>query len=383
MTTTKPLIDPTEVAKAVKVLMADGDVVEVRALKASFNGRYPATISGYFNDQAELVKSVGTLSTASGIYLTVNPVNPALLSRACNRLREAKQDPTTSDHDIARRRWLFIDCDATRPAGISASIAEKKDSGAMARVIRDYLVALGWPDPVLADSGNGWHLLFRIDEPADDDGLVKRFLEALSQRFSDDLTKVDTTVFNPARICKLYGTLAGKGDDTPERPHRLSRICTVPDSIEVVTTEQLTALAGESKPSNGEAKKNSVDAFGRFNLETFIDKHLDARKPTDYRGGKRWVLNKCPFNPDHSRGEACITERADGMLGGMCQHESCTWGWKELRAKFDPTYGKKTTTDTDDDETVMPSPIGIGALVAGHPTLAAPVISGLLRRGET
>jgi len=27
-------------------------------------------------------------------------------------------------------------------------------------------------------------------------------------------------VFNPARICKLYGTLSRKGDSTPERPHR-------------------------------------------------------------------------------------------------------------------------------------------------------------------
>ena len=30
--------------------------------------------------------------------------------------------------------------------------------------------------------------------------------------------------FNPARIWKLYGTLAAKGDPTPERPHRLSRL---------------------------------------------------------------------------------------------------------------------------------------------------------------
>ena len=38
----------------------------------------------------------------------------------------------------------------------------------------------------------------------------------------------------PARITKLYGTMTRKGDHTPERPHRRSRILEIPDELKVV-----------------------------------------------------------------------------------------------------------------------------------------------------
>ena len=38
--------------------------------------------------------------------------------------------------------------------------------------------------------------------------LVKDCLAVLSLFFSDDKVDIDTANFNPARVCKLYGTLA-------------------------------------------------------------------------------------------------------------------------------------------------------------------------------
>jgi hypothetical protein len=52
-----------------------------------------------------------------------------------------------------------------------------------ARQIRDALYAEGWPDPILADSGNGGHLLYRVDLPTNDGDFIKQFLEALALRF--------------------------------------------------------------------------------------------------------------------------------------------------------------------------------------------------------
>ncbi|MFO0892408.1 MAG: hypothetical protein U0790_25115 [Isosphaeraceae bacterium] len=74
---------------------------------------------------------------------------------------------------------------------------------------------LGWPEPILADSGNGWHLLYHVDLPADDKGLVAAVLKAVSARHSTELVKVDTTVGNASRICKLYGTLARRAKTPP------------------------------------------------------------------------------------------------------------------------------------------------------------------------
>ena len=67
-------------------------------------------------------------------------------------------------------------------------------------------------------------------------------------RFDGDGVKIDRSVHNPARIVRLYGTLAAKGDNTKERPHRLSKILKAPESLEVVSAEQLRALVDELKP---------------------------------------------------------------------------------------------------------------------------------------
>jgi hypothetical protein len=82
-------------------------------------------------------------------------------------------------------------------------------------------------------SGNGGHLLFRLpDLPVNEENqqFVKGTLEMLAARFNTSEVHVDTTCFNPARIWKLYGTTARKGDEVPAglnrdaRPHRMAYI---------------------------------------------------------------------------------------------------------------------------------------------------------------
>src|SRR5690606_37373092 len=104
--------------------------------------------------------------------------------------------------------------------------------------IREYLALQGWPDPAVANSGNGCHLIYRIDLPNDDESriLVGNVLHALDEMFSDDAINIDTTMGNAARINKLYGTLAAKGEDMPDRPHRWSGITEAPETLQVVPT---------------------------------------------------------------------------------------------------------------------------------------------------
>ncbi len=81
----------------------------------------------------------------------------------------------------------YIDLDANRPAGISATEDEKDAALKRAIQIREFLGERGWPDPILADSGNGAHLLYRLSklEVARAGELVKGSLKALSIKFSD------------------------------------------------------------------------------------------------------------------------------------------------------------------------------------------------------
>ena len=105
---------------AAELITESGSVHELRIPKA---GR-EKTISGYFDDPLKLAECAADLDSTgkyAGIYITLNPCNPALLARCCNRVRPYAET-TTSDHDIFKRRWLLIDCDPKRRAGISSQI---------------------------------------------------------------------------------------------------------------------------------------------------------------------------------------------------------------------------------------------------------------------
>lgn len=113
-----PLVDEALLAESLRVLIPAPQVTEVRALDAKMPGvQYPRTISGYFDEPSAMIGAVGTRTSAKGIYLIPNPVEPALMARAANRIRGVYKEPLTSDVDITARRWLLIDADAVRPAG--------------------------------------------------------------------------------------------------------------------------------------------------------------------------------------------------------------------------------------------------------------------------
>jgi hypothetical protein len=184
------------------------------------------TISGYFDDLHRAGIIAAEISgQVPAVYTTLNPVDPRLLSRSVNRVKCYVKD-TTSDKDIVGRCWLPIDFDPIRPAGISSSDQEHAAAIERATECRTWLRHIGFPDGILADSGNGAHILLPIDCPNDKDaaGLIDDCVKAINARFSDDAVVIDLSVFNAARIWKLYGTLVCKGDSTPERPHRMAKI---------------------------------------------------------------------------------------------------------------------------------------------------------------
>ncbi len=341
--TAKP--DIAQAERALRLLFDEGQVVELRAIGKNNSG-YPETFSGYFDDYKKLAAAAITANKNGNVYFTLNPVKPDLLARRCNRSVSIRgRDPSTADDNILRRQWLPIDLDAQRASGISASDLEHNLALEHAEEIRRHLVQnLGWAEPIYADSGNGAHLLFRIDLPADDDGLVKRVLAKLAERFDNDDVHVDTGVFNPARIWKLYGTVARKGDSTPDRPHRLSQLLYVPDEIERVSLEQLQELAGEQEQEKQPTPKpRTNNSSTRFSVGDFLSKHsVEVTTSGPYsnsNGAKhRWKLKTCPLCGE-SDGSAVALEFTDGRLGYQCHHNRCVnVTWSHFREHFEPRY---------------------------------------------
>jgi hypothetical protein len=210
------------VRKTLGLLFEPGDVVEMRLPDTRYK-----TVSGYYDDFDAFARDAARWDGEANVYLTANPVNPVLLARSPNKLTQYAKH-TTSDADILFRRWLLVDFDPRRPAGISSSETEHQAAIERAKDCARTLTREGWPRPILADSGNGAHLLWRINLPRDDDGLVKGVLAALALRWDDEVIAVDQTSFNPARIWKVYGTRACKGANVPDRPHRYAEVMYAP-----------------------------------------------------------------------------------------------------------------------------------------------------------
>src|SRR5690242_16192719 len=85
------LWDANEIRRALQTLTLPGQVIELRILNAKVNDAYRSSYqaSGYFNDPEALVKALRPLKGARGVYITLQPCDPALLARAHNRLRTA------------------------------------------------------------------------------------------------------------------------------------------------------------------------------------------------------------------------------------------------------------------------------------------------------
>lgn len=336
--------DLEDVRRLVSLLWREGDVFELRGL-VKVNGQQHVTF-GFFDDREAFARAAADRSGKdAGVYFTINPANPALLARAPkNKVRRAGVGDTTSDKDVLQRRALLVDVDAVRPAGISATDAEHTAAIALVRKIRDELAVEGWPAPLLGDSGNGGHLVYAVDLPIADGGLVERVLKALHKRFGCEadgvVLKVDTTVHNPARISKIYGTLTRKGEDTPERPHRLARILEAPEQLAVVSREQLEAFAPIATPTGSRAtsgpKATPPTRRATFDLMDWIAKHVPDAREREWASGRRWLIPVCPFNESHAPDKAFIVQFPSGAVEAKCQHESCFKSWEELRVKFEP-----------------------------------------------
>ena len=182
---------------------------------------------------------------------------------------------------------------------------------------------------ICADSGNGYHLLVAIQLGVKDGPLVASVLAALDERFSTEEAKIDRVNFNPARIFKVYGTVARKGEASEERPHRLARLLSIPDTVPVCACRELLETIAAAAPPVPERKKGKKAETADIEkiaakLEKFLaDGKVEHEPRRSYKDGFKWLLEKCPFNPEHVAPSIIVTVAESGAMGFRCSHNSC------------------------------------------------------------
>lgn len=350
-------IDKTEMMRALTAFFQPGDVFEIRVLEASTpEYRKPHIESGYFDFEHidKVFDALRHIQAYRGIYVTANPVDPDLLSRAVYRVRFPGRDATTADSDIMLRRWLLIDCDAKRKSGIPSSEEEHNAALAKAHEIRDGLSSLNWPLPIMTDSGNGAQLMYRVDVPTEDAGLIQSVIKEIALA-SSEAVDVDLTVFNPARIWRLPGTMNCKGDFTERRPHRMARIIDLPE-LTVVPTEKLQAII-QPQPEMPTAVPITSEYFNPhpFDLDTWIREHCPelVGKECQWKDGRKWIFDVCPFNANHTNKSAVLMQLANGAISFRCHHNGCSGhDWRALRELREPGYSEPRSILPDPDPDV-------------------------------
>lgn len=190
-------------------------------------------------------------------YTTLNPVSYTL-EKSC------KPMPFADANDIVDYLWLPLDFDPIRfeinsfgerqalsAAGLSASDEELRNAEQAVGFVSDTInLVCGVAPTVLALSGNGMHSMYRVEARGDipeTKSLVHSILKMLGKIYTETplretWVRVDTTVANPARIWKLYGSVANKGENTKERPWRTSKVLRISEEERALTRTDLAEI---------------------------------------------------------------------------------------------------------------------------------------------
>ena len=296
-------------------LLDDNNAVEVRVQDGV---RWK---SGYYDDLDALVRDIGHFNEdGCNVYTSLNtPTHYVVTNRILDKTKALR------DADIEQYTRLLIDLDPVR-AESPSSDDELDLAREAARRVHALMKGYGFSEPAWACSGNGIHLIYRVQIPKASEfyPLWKQTLQGLSNLIQVEGVDLDTSVGNPAQLCRAYGTINLKGAETcqgrQKRPFRKSEVW-VPTPYRNVPKSRLSMLSEaciQSTPVNSTNYSSSPNRFRR-----------DASKPRgagDYTtlDAVGWFtsmgLYRFPRNPDK---HAIICPWSSEHTGGG-QHDAAT-----------------------------------------------------------
>lgn len=308
-------------------MFSDNDLVEVRLI-----GDGPVR-AGVFSDAQALRSEVRRAWQDGNFYASLNRPR---WRRADNRLRVTRT--ALRDEDIIAITRIPFDIDPVRPKDVPADQPELKASERQRDALVEFLRRHGWPTPLLAMSGNGFHAQYRTHLDLGDAAarafvrrLMDRLYVRLKQRFQLPRVHFDASVRNPSRVFRLYGTFNRKGLERPGRKHRRSTVWT-PEAWEPVTLDRIQAVCAalESDTPQHPSRSRPLSANRELDIVAYFqDKGLYRRPLGDWHGLGRHAV-RCPWEDEHSTvshrydSSTVIFENPDGWPVFHCSHAHCS-----------------------------------------------------------
>jgi len=250
------------------------------------------------SDSSEALGTVLRRKSIQRAYTVLNKVSEEALGRLpSNRLTKMTKGLGIKNEDITEYRFFFIDIDVV---GLNVEEGEKQNASdtqhdcarKVARRVKEYLASLGFPDPVVIDSANGFHVLYKLSLSVTPEHkkLIKKAVCALAEKLDTAECKIDTVVADPGRKIKIPGSV----NQADQKFIRYSFIEELPEKLTDVTEEQLELLVsdgtGESdgwkcSPESESEKDDIVDVaetigeyFTSDSGQTFANVRIDDEK---------------------------------------------------------------------------------------------------------
>ena len=313
-------------------------------------------VVGYFDSADDFAHAVREANEKGyNVYTNLNPLDARFQPAAVHRGGEA-----CTDADIVRLWFILVDCDPERdhPKGgkICSTDAEHEAALKKIQVVKQFLIDEGCPPEAIIenDSGNGGALLVRIDLPnvPDSVSLVRRFLQALAQKFDDAGCHIDTSVGNPGRITRAAGSKNQKLS-TKERPSRLCHTLCAPEKLEIAPLDVLNKIAGTAivpaeEPSDPQIDFAAIPEGDRKEQIEMVVAYLAEydEKPTGLSRNEenRFTcinLPRCLIKGEEHQtpGRAGILVYDDGRIGYHCFSAQCAEkGWAAVQEKLGGSF---------------------------------------------
>lgn len=334
------MINEETIRKWWDLFVKDNGFTEVRIL-----GRFQ--YSGYFSNVDNLISAIKPYADMDDeqVYFVLNTIDNACYGRQQSEKMVKSPKITTNDNDITRRHWVMCDFDPVRKSGTNSSNNELELAHKRAQDVFRFLRERGFAEPIICVSGNGYHLMYRIDEDNSEANteIIKGFFKYMATQFSDDKVDFDEKNFNLARLCKLYGTTAKKGANLSDRPWRESKIVYVPKDVKTTPIEkfkELSDLLPKEEPKQAPNRPNRQFSNAPFDLRTWLNQHGIVYKEEKQGSSIRFTLEKCPWidqHSDHKSWDSALFQDTEGKITFNCQHSHCKGKtWMDFRLFYEP-----------------------------------------------
>jgi len=316
-----------EILRAARVLFEPGQLVEVR-----LKGRDGRIASGYFKDHGKMAAVLAKENASqkwAAAWWTLQQLRPGAHAGK-------QKGETTKRADVEAYRWLVIDVDRAdkQSKKLNATLAEKEELLAVARKVTVWLAEHGVRNSILADSGNGSHILVKLAPLHANDRnyeLLREVLAAVKHEFRAyaGVADVDTSLAEPEQVIKAYGTTTRKSESTPDRPWHDSTLLHVPEAIEPIKDDALltlAALAPLPEKSQREPRDRRAVLDPEFDPYDFFDHYADAfgiEREFEKNGKTYFVTDTCILAGHKHTGSGLTGFVLGDTFGYHCFSDEC------------------------------------------------------------